>query len=223
MSGKTAGERREPSWIIIFSAFCLLAWLLAVLLGIYNFGTCMSGHYDTMALNTYTDVDVGQLSGSGVLDAGIMTFEAGSFIDTTKAVGFKDVTKYCAAPISSPKSGAGDLLTYDFWAVGVNCCKGEPGDFHCGEVDGKLQLGGGVRVLSSALIAKFTLASEQAAAFYGFRVGHPIFLTPSQDPLGSEGASLEKGLKFYVLWCLIFFGLNLILVSGVLITFSKHL
>mmetsp|Transcript_112498 Transcript_112498/g.177047 ORF Transcript_112498/g.177047 Transcript_112498/m.177047 type:complete len:336 (+) Transcript_112498:75-1082(+) len=224
LSGKTAGETRDPTWIIVFTGMCFIAWLLAVLLGIYNFWSCMSAHYDTMSLNTYTNVDVGQLSGSAVLDAGHITFEAGSFIDISKAVGFKDVSTYCAAPISPPISKVpGQLLTYDFWASGVNCCSGEPGDFHCGEENGKLVLGGAVRVLDSSLIAKLTLATEQAASFFKFRVGHPIFLHTTADPLSGESGALERGLKFYCLWSLIFFGVNLLFVFAVLVTFSKHL
>ena len=66
-----------------------------------------------------------------LIDAGVATSKAGSYIDTSKAIAFKQTDTYCAAPVASGKV---PLVTYDFWATGVNCCSGEPGDFHCGEV-----------------------------------------------------------------------------------------
>jgi hypothetical protein len=216
---KDGDARHEPTWILVFTILCFIAWCLGVSLGLYNFWSCMSPHYDMQALNTYSNVDVGQLSGSAVMDAGRVTFKAESFIDASKAVGFKDVDTYCVAPISPPKSAAGPLLTYDFWAAGVNCCSGASGDFHCGE--GKLELGGATRILNSEHTEKFTLATQQAASVFHFRVGHPIFLKTEADPLSAGGSAMDRGLKFYCLMALVMFGVNLFLVSVVLVLHSR--
>lgn len=212
------GERFQPAWMFFLAATSLLAWTLAFVLGTWNYGSLMLPHYKLVTLNTYTNVDPGQISGSGVMDAGRLSFKAGTFIDTSKAVGFKKVDTYCVAPVTSTST---PLLTYDFWATGVNCCSGAPGDFHCGEVDGHLQLGGGDRVLSDAEIPWFTLATQQAEAFHHINVGHAIFFKNAADPLGQESMQLDKGVKFFLVWSLIFFGVQLFLVSGTLVVFSS--
>jgi hypothetical protein len=217
-----ADVQQEPNWIVFFTALCFVGWCLAVPLGLINFWSNTSPHFDLQVLNNYNNVDVGQLSGAAVMDAGHLTFQAGTYVDTSKAVGFKDGSTYCVAPISPPKTGVGPLLTYDFWAAGVDCCSGVAGDFHCGEANGKLLLGGATRILDSGNIAKFTLATEQAGSFFHFRVGHPIFLTTQEDPLRGGSVAMERALKFYCLVSLIVFGLNVFLVSVVLVMFARY-
>lgn len=216
---KPSGSR-EPTWLVFLFASCLLAWILALILGLCNYGSNMLPHYTVVTLNTYANVDPGQISGTGVMDAGRLSFKVGTYIDKTKAIAFKNVDTYCVAPVTSTST---PLLTYDFWAAGVNCCSGEPGDFHCGEVDGFLQLGGGDRVLSSSEIKWFTLATQQAEAVYHLRVGHAIFFKNVADPLGQESSGMDHGVKFFCLWSLLFFGLQVFLVSLVVVVFSRSL
>jgi len=218
-SRRKAGEvTNEPTWIVFLFLSCLVAWTLAVLLGLWNYSICMLPHYNLVTLNTYTNLDPGQISGSGVMDAGRLSFKAGTFIDTSKAIGFKNVDTYCAAPVTSTNV---QLAIYDFWATGVNCCSGEPGDFHCGELDGKLQLGGGVRVLNDAEISWFTLATQQAEAFYHIKVGHAIFFKNVQDPLSVESTQKDRGVKFFCLWSLLYFGLQLFVLFASLVFSSR--
>lgn len=206
---KKAESIREPTWFIFLFVTCSLAWVFAVGLGLWNWSS-MLPHYEMVALNTYTNVDVAEISGSGVMDAGRLSFKAGSYIDTSKAMGFKKVDTYCVAPVTSGKL---PLLTYDFWAVGVNCCSGEPGDFHCGEVKGHLELGSGARVLSNAELPWLTLATQQAEAFHHLRVGHAIFFTNVADPLGTESTEMDAGVKFFCLCSMLFFGWQFSLVT----------
>lgn len=216
---RSAGElQSEPLWVAFIFATCLAAWLLALVLGFWNYRAHMMSHYQMVSLNTYTNVDPGSISGTGVMDAGRLSFKAGTVIDTSKAVGFKKVDTYCAAPVTSTNT---PLLNYDFWAVGVNCCSGEPGDFHCGEKDGLIQLGGGERVLSDAEIPWFSLAVQQAEAFHHIKVGHAIFFRNTDDPLGLESTQMDRGVKFFILWSLLFFGLQAILVSLNLVVLSR--
>lgn len=170
----------------------------------------MLPHYKMITLNTYSNVDPRATSGSGVMDAGRVSFMAGAYIDTTKAYSFKKINTYCVAPITVAKT---PLLTYDFWAVGVNCCSGAPGDFHCGEVNGKLQLGGAERMVDSAKIPWFSLATQQAEAFYHIKVGNAIFLKNVADPLGEASSHADGGVKFFCFCSLLFFGLHLFMVA----------
>lgn len=197
-----AETTRDPTYFVFLFWSCAVAWVLAVTLGLWNWSLLMP-HYDVVTLNTYTNVDVGAISGTGVMDAGRFSFKAGSYIDTSKAYGFKKVDTYCVAPVASGKT---PLVTYDFWAAGVNCCSGEPGDFHCGEANGKLQLGGGVRVLNNEEIPWLTLATQQAEAFHHLKVGHAIFFKNVADPLGAESTEMDLGVKFFCLWSFLSFG-----------------
>lgn len=215
---KRAGDtNREPTWLIFLFMSSLLAWTLAFALGEWNYRSVMLPHYNKVALNSYNNLDPAEVSGAAVMDAGRLSFKAGTYIDTSKAIGFKKVDTYCAAPITSKMP----LVTYDFWATGVNCCSGEPGDFHCGEVDGKLQLGGGDRVLNDADIPWFTLATQQAEGMYKIKVGHAIFFKNVADPLGAESRQISSGVKFFCLWSLLFFGIQVFLVSATLVIFSR--
>lgn len=207
---KSKAERdQDPTWFYFLFVSCAVAWIFAVVLGLWNW-SLMLPHYELTSLNTYTNVDVGSMSGSGVMDAGRLSFTADSYIDTSKAIGFKKVDTWCVAPVMSGKI---PLLTFDFWAVGKNCCSGKPGDFHCGEVDGKLQLGGGVRVLNNAEIPWLTLATQQAETLYHVRVGHAIFFKNVGDPLGTESKDMDAGVKFFCLCSLLFFGLQFCCVA----------
>jgi len=192
----------EQTWFVFLFFTCLFAWTAGVLLGEINYLVNMQSYYSLTTLNSYTNVNP-QNSGSNVMDAGRLSFMSGSYIDTSKAIGFKKVDTYCIAPVTSSKT---PLLTYDFWATGVNCCSGEPGDFHCGEINGRVQLGGGERVLNNQEIPWFTLATQQAQAYYKLRVGHAIFFNNVADPIGAESQQLDAGVKFFCFWSLLFFG-----------------
>jgi len=216
---KAGGEgSAEPTWLIVLFLACLVGFTLAFILGLWNYGTCMLPHYKMTTLNTYNNVDPAGISGTSVMDAGRLSFKVGSYIDTSKAIGFKKVDTYCVAPVTSTNT---QLLTYDFWAVGVNCCSGEPGDFHCGEVGGKLQLGGGIRVLDDAQIPWYTLATQQAEARSHINVAHPIFFKVAMDPLGEESMQMDRGVKFFCLWSFLFFGAELFMVVFTLVVFSR--
>jgi hypothetical protein len=216
---KASNGIAEPSWIVFLTISCLVAWVLALVLGLWNYYSVMLPHYKLVTLNSYNNVDPSGALGSSVMDAGRLSFKAGSYIDTSKAIGFKKVDTYCVAPVVSTKTPS---LTYDFWATGVNCCSGERGDFHCGEVwTSSSPMGSGRRVLNDADISWFTLATQQAEALYHIKVDHPIFFKSVSDPLADESKQMDRGVKFFCLWSLIFLGIQLFMVSFTLVMFSR--
>lgn len=216
---RQSGDGNQPTWLIILFFSCLVAWVWAIIVGEWNYSSVMLPHFNMVTLSSYTNVDPGEISGTGVMDAGRLSFKAGTHIDTSKAIGFKNVDTYCAAPVTSSSV---PLVTYDFWATGKNCCSGAPGDFHCGEVNGYLQLGGGVRVLDDAEISWLTLATQQAEALYNIQVGHAIFFKNVADPIGEESAQMGKGVKFFCLWSFLFFGIQFFVVTTMLVLFSRE-
>merc|ERR1719272_157034 len=107
---------------------------------------------------------------------------------------------YCVAPIMSPGKAS---ASYDFWAIGRNCCTGAANNFACseiGEEDAHIQPNrttGGLRLLSSTELPFYKLAVTQAMTKYGVKSAHPIFVHWVQD---SDKALLhhrERGWSSY--------------------------
>ena len=69
-----------------------------------------------------------RMLGQQLLDAGIVQFAPGSQLDVKKSMGFKNGELYCVAPIVF---GTASPVSYDFWAVGKDCCSGSQADFSC--------------------------------------------------------------------------------------------
>lgn len=108
-------------------------------------GSSILGSYRISTLN-YCNSDLAEpLSGvtkelgQNLMDAGTVYFAEGSSIDVGKGWHFMSdqawhgVHNYCVAPIV--KGGAPMTGTYDFWAIGKDCCASSSSDFRCGEFD----------------------------------------------------------------------------------------
>merc|ERR1719401_761214 len=107
-------------------------------LGDSNFWENMQPYYDIQNLNDYSSVDPTRMRGQQMMDAGRVQFVSGATVDFTKAYAFQNLDTYCVAPITvnNPKVGSvTPLFSYDFWAVGTNCCDGNGTsavNFRCG-------------------------------------------------------------------------------------------
>merc|ERR1719229_184750 len=114
------------------------------------------------------------------MDAGRITFVGGAAPDVTKSMGFHNLDMYCVAPITM--GGNQTLGTYDFWAVGTNCCSSHGADFSCAELSNP-HAHSGLRLMRENDRAYFRLAVQQAEATYNIQANHPILLYWMQDPL----------------------------------------
>eukprot|EP00439_Symbiodinium_sp_Y106_P063658 s3564_g9.t2 len=138
-------SEREPSWMIFFAFSLLLAWVVGFVQGDHNFSTSTGRYYDLGNLNNYTMVYPNRMLGQQLLDAGIVQFAPGSQLDIKKSMGFKNGQVYCVAPIVF---GTTTPLSYDFWAVGMDCCSGNQPDFSCRNYNNP-QASGGIRLMNS--------------------------------------------------------------------------
>jgi len=132
-------------------------------------------------------------------------------------MGFKNLETYCVAPIVI---GDQPLARYDFWAVGLNCCSGNSGDFHCGEFSNP-SAQAGLRLMNDDDRAFYRLAVQQAEATYTIEATHPIFFQWMQDPLSELASYQDDGMKLYFYSVFAFFGLQLFLVAFAVVFFSK--
>jgi hypothetical protein len=217
----TGDPTREPNWYVFLFGTMALAWLLGVSLGCVNFASNMRPYYQVTNLNTYPGVDPAKMHGEQVMDAGRIVFTKSSHIDVSKSIGFKSDTMYCVAPIVS--STEDQLSSYDFWAVGTDCCSGDGPDFHCGSEYNNPNAHAGMRVLSESQQDMFKLAVGQAEAAYKLTASHPLFFTWTEDPIGEVSVGQDAGLRNFLLATLSFFAFQLfaVVMASLAVGFSR--
>jgi len=214
----TGTAYREPTWIIFLFVTCALAWVLGVVGGDINFFNNLEPYYDITNLATYPSVDPSRMRGQQLMDAGRIIFSEGSKLDLKMSMGFKNVDVFCVAPIVANSSE--HITSYDFWAVGVNCCSGNRPDFHCGQFN-NARASAGLRLMRDDQRAFFRLAVQQSEAANGIRANHPLFFHWMKDPIAEVNAYMDLGYKYYLSGCCAHFVLQLFLVFVASTAFAK--
>mmetsp|Transcript_8496 Transcript_8496/g.20285 ORF Transcript_8496/g.20285 Transcript_8496/m.20285 type:complete len:291 (-) Transcript_8496:69-941(-) len=214
---RTKQRNGDPMWFGFAVLALFVAVTLAALLGDMNFWYNMQPFYDIENLNTYPNVDPSVDRGQQRMDAGRAYFTQGTKVDVTKSMGFKNLDIYCVAPIV--KTGE-KPDTYDFWAVGTNCCSGNSPDFRCGQYANP-RARSGLRLMRDDQRPFFRLAVQQAEAAFRITAAHPLFFYWMQDPVAEMNSYRDEGFKYYLLGIFTFFSLNLFGVLCAVIGFSK--
>eukprot|EP00931_Biecheleriopsis_adriatica_P073002 TRINITY_DN47377_c0_g1_i1.p1 TRINITY_DN47377_c0_g1~~TRINITY_DN47377_c0_g1_i1.p1 ORF type:complete len:328 (+),score=84.03 TRINITY_DN47377_c0_g1_i1:67-984(+) len=208
----------EPMWYFFFSFLLGLAVVLGAGVGDYVFRSYMEVSLDFQNLNSYEAIDPAKQKGQQLMDAGRIYFSSGTKLDLSKSMGFQNFDEYCVAPIAK---GAGEeLASYDYWAVGLNCCSGPDKIFKCGEFNNP-HARTGLRYLDEGKRQFFRLAVQQAEAQYGIKALHPLFFTWTQDPLVAVNAQVKVARNLLSLGAITHFFTNLFLVLTALLTFAK--
>jgi len=213
-------KRREmdlPMWYTYFTFASLLAVGLAICLGDMNFWYNMQPYYDMQNLNTYPSVNPAREKGQQLMDSGRVYFSPGTRLNLKMAMGFKHHDMYCVAPIVN---GNEKLPTYDFWAVGTNCCAGATTDYRCGEFNNP-HARSAFRLMNDDQRPFFRLAVQQAESAYNLKATHPIFLHWMQDPVDSVNAYRDDGNKYFLMGVFSHFLLNAFCVASAVVGFSK--
>jgi len=225
---KRQDSASDPSWFVFLAVASFAAWSSGVVLGDLNFFYNLEPYYSLNTLNSYPSVDPSSMSGQQLMDAGKITFVDGSRLELSKSMAFRNADTYCVAPIvgNSTKS-KGRLQSYDFWAVGLNCCSGKPGafdlnpqNFGCGEYNNPHALSG-LRVMRDDQRAFYRLAVQQAEATYNIKASHPLFLYWMQDPVAEISAYADEGWKYYLFGVCTSFAVLLFSIIVALVVFSK--
>eukprot|EP00929_Paragymnodinium_shiwhaense_P084661 TRINITY_DN4528_c0_g1_i1.p1 TRINITY_DN4528_c0_g1~~TRINITY_DN4528_c0_g1_i1.p1 ORF type:complete len:307 (-),score=86.06 TRINITY_DN4528_c0_g1_i1:96-1016(-) len=214
---RTKQRQQDPMWYTFSTIALFLAVTMATLIGDMNFWYNMQPFYDIENLNTYPSVNPAREKGQQLMDAGRVYFSEGTALDFRKAMGFKNLDLYCVAPIVS---GQQQLASYDFWAVGINCCSGVSSDFRCGEFNNP-QARSGLRLMRDDQRPFFRLAVQQAEAAYNIKATHPLFFYWMQDPVAQMNMYRDEGFKFYLLGIFSHFSFNLFCVICAVVGFSK--
>lgn len=163
----------QPSWYVFIAVTCLVAFILAVVAGEWNFTEYMQRYYDLTNLAEYKDINTNDYLGQQLMDAGRIEFQKGTVLDLQRSMGFKNHDIYCVAPIVT-KGTAKDGLSVDFWAVGKNCCSGYTSDFHCSGFSDPMATGV-IRMMHDEDRPFYRLAVQQAEATYKMTASHPLF------------------------------------------------
>jgi len=207
----------DPVWYNFAALALLFATVSAGILGDMNYWYNMHTFYDLENLNTYPSVNPIVEKGQQLMDAGRVYFADGTNLDMKKAIAFKNDDLYCVAPITNGKP---TLPSYDFWAVGINCCSGVSSDFRCGEFNNP-HARAGLRLMRDDQRPFFRLAVQQAEAAYNIKSTHPLFFYWLQDPIAEMNSYRDNGFKYFLLGLFGHFGFNAFCVACAVVGFSK--
>lgn len=208
---------REPYWWMFLFISMSLAFTAACVAGAFIYRHYMLGYFESQNLSTYSDIYPNRVSGKQVMDAGSIVFVNGSFVDVKKSMGFKNVDIFCVAPIAL----AGNMSeSYDYWAVGKNCCGGNQADFHCGGFNDATARSG-VRLMYDWDRPYYRLAVQQAEATYKITAAHPLFFEWTHDVAEKTDGWNEEGHELFLVLILSFFILHFFIVMCATLAFTK--
>jgi len=233
------GDGGNFLWQAFGCAMFVVAFFLALVVGDTNYWMNLQPYYDVLNLQAYENVDPSKYWGQQLMDAGRIGFAEGTGIDLSRSMGFRNDDWYCVAPIATqqqllqnkagaevpdqhqPQEVVTTSSTFDFWAVGTNCCSGSSTtEFRCGEYNSPTARSG-LRLMHDDQRPFFRLAVRQAEAAFGIKSVHPLFFYWMEDPLLEMNAYRDEGYRWFIIAVFIFFLLNLLCTFSAVVVFSK--
>mmetsp|Transcript_49658 Transcript_49658/g.105724 ORF Transcript_49658/g.105724 Transcript_49658/m.105724 type:complete len:319 (+) Transcript_49658:146-1102(+) len=211
-----------------------MALALGVFLGGQTYMWHMYSFYTYEELADYTNIDPSKDRGQSYMDAGQVYFRDASYVSVDDFSVYKSMATFCVAPIVSEALGEAPVPV-DFWAVGLNCCNQETGDYHCGAVGDKTARAG-LRLLRDDVRSYYALAVQEwsakkcpdqvntlsglaeASPLLCPEVRHPLFFHWVTDPLEQVDAFHERGMAMFgmhvTIFCVGNFVVSLLLFWG---------
>ncbi|CAJ1355738.1 unnamed protein product [Effrenium voratum] len=209
---------RFTMWSLFIAVTAVIAFCLGMLSGSYNYAQNMRGTFDVQSLNAYVDVNPATMRGQELMDAGKVQFVAGADLDFRLANGFKNTDIFCVAPITV--NGA-NLASYDFWAVGKNCCSDQQSDFKCGAYKNS-GIKGGVRITDDVDRDFYRLAVQQAMSAHAIKAIHPLFFEWTSDSSAQMLEDERAGYQIFLMGIMGHFVFQGILVAIAVGCFAKN-
>ncbi|CAE7251994.1 unnamed protein product [Symbiodinium natans] len=209
---------RFAVWLLFIAVTASIAFVLGLLMGSYNYQTNMRSIFDVVSLNSYVEVNPSTMRGQELMDAGKVQFVAGAGLDVRLANGFKNTDVFCVAPITVNNLV---LASYDFWAVGKNCCSDQQADFKCGAYnsDGPK---GGLRITSDEDRDFYRLAVQQAESAYAIKAIHPLFFEWTADSSKQVQDDERAGYQMFLIGIIGHFAFQAFLVMISVACFTKN-
>lgn len=221
---RSVGEARMggASWLLFLCVTSLCAVFNGVVFGNRNFWVNSEPFYDITSLNSYEGVDPSRMRGQELMDAGRVVFTKDVHLDLTKSMSFRNQETYCVAPITVNLGNISNppLASYDFWAVGKDCCSGAAADFHCGAYSNP-RAHGGVRLVRDNERAFYRLAVQQALSAHAIQAVHPLFFHWVADPAAATYTYRQEAYKAYMLAMIAYLLCQLLLVAFASWCFAK--
>lgn len=205
---------QKPHWWFFVASTGLFAFSMGCCIGDINYEINAWPYYAINHGTSYPNVNPDVVSGSQVVDATSIVFESGSHLNNLLAMSFMGRDIHCVVPIV--KTNSTRLDSYDFWAVGTNCCPSKRPDFHCGEYKNP-DARSGIVVLDAMERAFLNLAVQQAKGVYKIESKHPIFVHWMQDPVTVTNAYQEEAFSFWLLTAIASGGVQMMFVGAYII------
>lgn len=185
----------DPTWFTYFSVVFAIMAVAGAFVGTQNYERLFKRYYMITDLKIASGIDASVTPGQNVMDAGIIEFNRGNVFDPRLSWHFKHRSLYCVAPILT-ESTPPLHQTYDFWAVGQDCCAMGASDFRCGDW-GSSDAKSGVRLMDDDAAGYYRLAVQQAESLYGISAPKPIFIEWATDPLAEVNGWSHEAFRWF--------------------------
>lgn len=215
-----------PAWYTVLAVACLVAFVAGTVVGGMTYSNFLQPYYNLEHMAVYKHVEPYRFTGEELMDAGRIEFANTTKLFLGRSMGFKNTDIYCVAPIVTATNSAWKDWysqkgkSYDFWAVGKNCCSGNQADFHCPGF-GDPSASGGLRLMSSTDRAFYRLAVQQAEATYKITASHPLFFQWVHNADEEMRSFQSDGISSYLMGMLFYFVFQLFVTIVVTLLFSK--
>lgn len=207
-----------PSWVGFLFLSSLFSAIAGPVLGDINYWTNFAAYYDLVNLNQYQSVDPMASTGQAMMDAGVIRFKERAGLDLSKSVHFVNLDTYCAVPIVNYETliagPNATVASYDFWAVGLNCCPRNTTKqvvFNCGAVE-SLTARDGLRLMDEEQRDYFRLAVQQAEAQFKITAKHPLFFYWTEDAHADMHEYWVYGNRYFFMGIFAFFSFQIFLL-----------
>jgi len=167
--------RFKKAPLAFYIAFCsLIGITCSSVVGYTSYDVAFSNYLFLRESNSYANILATEPAES-YANAGKIVFAAGTRVDSNLALGYKDGTTYCVAPIIDEMMSG----VVEFWAVGTDCCNVR-GSFQCDDAwTSKARSG----VVLRDPTGNFMRAVRQAEASFELAASvKPVFVRWVVDP-----------------------------------------